>query len=772
MRRSLMILGLICLFSSAALGETESSCADYANLPELDGALTALGDIDHLAAGDGHLALVQSDLDCISWCTNPATGSPQVLGTYTCPMQYCDDVAVVGDLVFVSLCESASPYDCVMAIIDFSTPATPTLRSSTSLPNPAGRIYDIAVAGDLAYLAGGSQGCRIYDITDPAAPVFVNDITDTESVNHVAIDGSTCWLTGDDLDPVYLETVVYLRAYDVTDPLSPTLLGETTEESNYWTTNVFYAPVFFAGRGYLIHGRSIYDEYAGQYSNTYKVLSFATDDVPDITLTSLTDTSSTPLMIALGDDVLFTCSDRTLQAYALNAGGDVATTHILSLPDNGQDVAASSNRIWCGTETGVYGFGGDWLTAAPLECATPVFSNFRDWLTIRNGMAFFVVGFDGDDSHPGGTPPTGYIAVYDLTDPCAPVLHSQPGAYLGWPQQLIVHGDYLYTRGSIIHWPSGTDHGASNLGGALACDVNANTAYTFGPGASGFSVVDLTDPLAPATISTLLPSRTVMSLVHDQGYLYVGVWENIANCSVVVYDTTDPLAPAYVNEVPFGFTCTQLDLGDGVLLVSGGDGLHLLDLTDPTTPAASGALPDFSCTGAAVSGNQAYVASDDLGYAVLDLSDPATPVMLGLGYPPGEISDLVLNDNRLICLDSHGLSTLLLDCSDPLASHVPPDEVLPDPLKAFALAKPYPNPFNPTVQIAFNLSRPGPAELAIFDVMGHRVRTLVDGSFGAGEHSATWNGRDDTGRRLASGVYFVRLSAQDLFETRKVVMTK
>lgn len=73
------------------------------------------------------------------------------------------------------------------------------------------------------------------------------------------------------------------------------------------------------------------------------------------------------------------------------------------------------------------------------------------------------------------------------------------------------------------------------------------------------------------------------------------------------------------------------------------------------------------------------------------------------------------------------------------------------------LAPARPNPFNPSTVIAFAVADGGPVELTIYGLDGRRVATLVDESLAAGRHEATWRGQDDTGRRVASGVYLARL---------------
>ena len=84
----------------------------------------------------------------------------------------------------------------------------------------------------------------------------------------------------------------------------------------------------------------------------------------------------------------------------------------------------------------------------------------------------------------------------------------------------------------------------------------------------------------------------------------------------------------------------------------------------------------------------------------------------------------------------------------------------------------HPNPFNPQTTVQFALAAPQHVRVAIYDVRGALVRRLADQSMPAGDHSLVWNGLDDGGRTTSSGIYFVRLIAGNVVETRKVVMLK
>ncbi|UCG43356.1 MAG: T9SS type A sorting domain-containing protein [candidate division WOR-3 bacterium] len=89
----------------------------------------------------------------------------------------------------------------------------------------------------------------------------------------------------------------------------------------------------------------------------------------------------------------------------------------------------------------------------------------------------------------------------------------------------------------------------------------------------------------------------------------------------------------------------------------------------------------------------------------------------------------------------------------------------------FYLAPPRPNPFGTGTCISYGLPLATDVNLVVFDAAGRRVRKLVDLTQPAGTYRVTWRGRDDAGRRMANGVYFIRLQAADFEAERKVVLT-
>lgn len=104
---------------------------------------------------------------------------------------------------------------------------------------------------------------------------------------------------------------------------------------------------------------------------------------------------------------------------------------------------------------------------------------------------------------------------------------------------------------------------------------------------------------------------------------------------------------------------------------------------------------------------------------------------------------------------------------DPVIDAPPPVHPTVSALRQIA-----PNPFNPSTTVSFDLARPGRVRLEVYNVTGARVRTLVDQVEAAGRHEIRWDGRDNTGSSVGSGVYFVVMEAEGVSESRKISLIK
>ena len=90
----------------------------------------------------------------------------------------------------------------------------------------------------------------------------------------------------------------------------------------------------------------------------------------------------------------------------------------------------------------------------------------------------------------------------------------------------------------------------------------------------------------------------------------------------------------------------------------------------------------------------------------------------------------------------------------------------------FVLAQNYPNPFNPTTEIQFALPERGNVDLAIYNTLGQRIRTLVSGVRSAGVFTVTWDGKNDLGKPVTSGIYMYKIVSGQHQAIRKMILMK
>jgi hypothetical protein len=87
----------------------------------------------------------------------------------------------------------------------------------------------------------------------------------------------------------------------------------------------------------------------------------------------------------------------------------------------------------------------------------------------------------------------------------------------------------------------------------------------------------------------------------------------------------------------------------------------------------------------------------------------------------------------------------------------------------YRLLQNYPNPFNPVTVVGFHLPRQTEVSLEVYNLLGQRVRLLIDSEMPAGRHSASWDGLTHQGRAAPSGVYLCRIQAGEFVATRKMI---
>jgi len=225
--------------------------------------------------------------------------------------------------------------------------------------------------------------------------------------------------------------------------------------------------------------------------------------------------------------------------------------------------------------------------------------------------------------------------------------------------------------------------------------------------------------------------------------------------------------PAPLNHIVYTGMSTTDEGWKYPIILHGFSGNQMYEIAVRTDgrPALSslGTLP-VDVTESALAGNRLYTIGSR-GVGVLDVTPPV-PRIIDYGGYGGHL--IAFQDSVLAISD--GTAVHLYTFSSPGSStFVETEIVVPD---IQYLQPNYPNPFNPRTKIDFELPFTTNIDLGIYDLLGRRVVSLVNGKVAAGTNSVEWDGTDSFGNRVASGVYFYRLTAPGIAETRKMVLLK
>ncbi len=268
----------------------------------------------------------------------------------------------------------------------------------------------------------------------------------------------------------------------------------------------------------------------------------------------------------------------------------------------------------------------------------------------------------------------------------------------------------------------------------------ANSGYNgqgYDPGT--LTVIDATTWQVVDTISVGLNPQYID--VDAEGHLYVACTGNYVDVTgeLTIVDTA---ADTVIAHIALDGYVTSLDFNNNrVYLATYGAGVFVYDvagdsLFSTVLPGGPGVLVD--------SDGYAYITN--FGSDSLYVYDSNFQRVAAFEVGDGPIS---------VAVDDPALTAISAE----------PHVAIPG---AFQLYQNFPNPFNPNTTIRFALSTASMVRLDILNILGQRIRTLVDGPMVAGMHQMEWNGTDESGQRVPSGVYFYRLMVNGQQQIRKM----
>jgi hypothetical protein len=318
----------------------------------------------------------------------------------------------------------------------------------------------------------------------------------------------------------------------------------------------------------------------------------------------------------------------------------------------------------------------------------------------------------------------GMVTILDLSNPAAPVVKGQVAVGT-------LPTDVLYSPNPHYSYVSNT--------GSNTLSVIDNTAVP----PAVVATVDLGD-VHPRGIDVVRQGPAEVDLRPTGGLPNMFMWIPASQRSYT-WHIEIPIDPSSAVEAELILTARDIDgTGEANLVVNG----HAIPLT-----------ADIVSHGYAAAAT-AYLPLD-ISYLLpgnnfVTMSMPA-------------LSDGFLVQDVVIRLRFAGSTALLKRLSQP--PEVQPN-ALPGLVENFVLSGNFPNPFNPSTTIDFQIPKDSRVTITVFNSNGQLIRTLVDGDLQAGAHRVQWDGLDDQGNHVAAGIHLCRMKAGDFMDTKRMIMVK
>jgi len=431
-----------------------------------------------------------------------------------------------------------------------------------------------------------------------------------------------------------------------------------------------------------------------------------------------------------------------------------------------------------------------------LVCSTPLwgdsdnsFHTERDSLNVRlvgswpAGAAYAVtIDDEREIAYVAAYGTSDSLFILDISDASNPERLSTLSTG-GWWRQGLCHKDrLLYVDGSprlqivSVEDPRNPllvgeyiHHGAA----AQWITVEDTIAYVSRDMQSGFGfieVLSVSDPSNPRFLGRTEPDfGTPWQIVIEDTLAYVAS----EYVGLRILSVSDPSNPYEVGIYPTEDVTIGVALRDSLAYLADSWDIEIVSITDPSHPTEAGRFYTSGYpTNLAINDHLVYLADGSGGFRVISILDPINPEEVGHYPTQGYAWGVTYSEPyAYVTTDEEGL--LIFEYYDPTIIGDEADERMSVP-KAFSLSQNYPNPFNPSTTIEYKI--PGAnlvhAYLRVYDLRGRLVKILVDDKKESGNYSVHWDGRDERGKEVGSGVFLYNIKAGEFSSTKKMVILR
>ncbi|MCP4545032.1 MAG: T9SS type A sorting domain-containing protein [bacterium] len=599
-------------------------------------------------------------------------------------------------------------WDIGLCVYDVSDPAAPGF---VSMLNDIPLFLDIAVVDDLAFLACRGEGVKILDISDLSAPVLLSTLSTDNWSNAIDVAGSTMLIAES------RSGISRLRIADIANPALPTVVGTVNLPGAF--PNPYQNDVCHVGDTAFI---------AARHDGEIMTVDFSDPAAPTIIGDHPVRISAVRLAARDGFVIVSSGTDRPWDPVSYVTCLDIGdgqyppAAESMMLDDAVSAMATSGAMAYVGLGSeglAVLDTHGSGAPALLGRIAVP--GTISD-IDVADGLAYLSAGSAG-------------IVVVDISDPDLPVqvgiIAVQNGA-----KRLALADNVVYVAGgNQFHILDVTDLSEPVELGSYQCeyqigDIACHDSAVYLASLTEWSdVIDVSDPAHPVHLGpTGAWSCRGKMLVKDDLLLFSGDWHGSASDMAAVYaiSVSDPLDPDVVDSFNLnGDENTALTMFGDYAYINA-QGVHVIDFSDPGDLGSVGYLQE----------NPGILAATSCRL-----------LMGGFADMPERLAWMPLQSDGITPVEEIATPTI-------------------------ARLRSYPNPFNPITMISFELPTPGRANLNIYDTSGRCVRHLLDAPLAAGPHERSWDGRDDGGSHLASGVYLARFVCGETVAQSKLLMLK
>jgi|GEM_PF-3232238 len=614
-----------------------------------------------------------------------------------------------------------------LAVIDITIPKSPLLVGSLSLDKP---VNFLTVMNNHVYLSTGDGGIKVVSMNEPDVPSVVATVPAMDFIDDV-VGQDNIFYASDGFGRI--------RIFDASQPDSPIELS-----TEFFNTR----PSLLALKGNTLFAidrfnLSIIDIADPHTPNLYIRLPHNADaaavSVQENTL-YLSDVNkqlhvfdvSTPInptvqeIIELDDNAvalhsngkfLFAAQEnRNMLTYAISEPGVTAFRSEIETGGYASDIHIIDDRlILTGARTRVMDIS---VPANPVEIGRNYVSSRINALS-EDGNHLFIA--DNDDT----------LRVFNINSPDDP----KPVGYYEGPGQV-----------------------------AFA-EVNDHILFLARPYV--VRLLDVHDPMTPLEISTYstgVPFALTAIGVHEET-MYLG----FSNGDIRVVDISDPTQPQDRGRYrDFGSEPVDFAFDNDLIYAAYLDrGLTIFRQGFGPIPWAN--IPSLDETkGVAVKGQLVYMADGEAGLRIMEVKSPEQ-IREAASFKSGSSASRLAVSGDRVFLGDELAGVFILQTDFTLQSQAANKATSAN---TFDLKPAYPNPFNPATTIRFELTSSQRIDISVYNVLGQEVRTIAAGTFESGIHQMQWHGLDNTGSRVSSGIYFLRVQSNHQVTTQRLMLLK